>query len=112
MNRRQFLSSSGAVATVLSGTGLDARPQAAAPPARKRALMKVSADVAPVDADLKAVARYGVKNIVSHPVIEGARTYATVDELSRMREAAERNGLSVDILTPPNLASSHIDREA
>jgi mannonate dehydratase len=74
--------------------------------------MKVSADVAPVDADLKAVARYGIQHIVSHPIIEGGRLYATVDELSRMREAAERNGLSVDVLTPPNLASSHIDREA
>src|SRR5581483_2594514 len=107
MNRREFLASSGLAASVMSG----AAPQSAATPSRKRALMNVSADVAPVDADLKAVARYGVRNIVSHAAIEGGRLYATVDELSRMREAAERNGLSVDILTPPNLASSHIDRE-
>jgi mannonate dehydratase len=113
MNRRQFISSSGAAAVALTG-GLapaEARAlQSAGPP--KRALMKVSADVAPDDARLKAVARYGIKNIVSHAEIADGRLYATVEELSRMRDVAGKNGISVDILTPPNLASSHIDREA
>src|SRR5207249_8116161 len=40
------------------------------------------------------------------------RLYATVDELMKMRELPDRLGVSVDLLTPPNLASSHIDREA
>jgi len=113
MNRRQFIASSGAAAVAL-GRGLSPAAAAAtqSSPASKRALMKVSADVAPDDAKMKAVARYGVKNAVSHAEIAGDRLYATVDELSRMRDVAEKNGISVDILTPPNLASSHIDREA
>jgi mannonate dehydratase len=110
MNRRQFLSSSGLAAVAVTRAG--AAPAPAAVRAPKRALMKVAADVAPVDAQLKAVARYGIKNIVSHPEIADGRLYATVEELTRMREAAERNGMTVDVLTPPNLASSHIDREA
>jgi mannonate dehydratase len=110
MNRRQFLSSSGFAAVAVTTAHAAPAPVAAAP--SKRALMKVAADVAPVDAQLKAVARYGIKNIVSHPQIADGRLFATVEELTRMREAAERNGLSVDVLTPPNLASSHIDREA
>src|SRR5436190_5115107 len=105
MNRREFLSSSGAAASVLTGVAVDPAPAAAAAAPRKRALMKASADVAPVDAQLAGVARYGIKNIVSHPEIADGRMYATVDELKRMREAAERHGISVDILTPPTLAS-------
>jgi mannonate dehydratase len=34
-----------------------------------------------------------------------------VDELSRMRDLAEKNGISIDCVAPPFLASSHIDRE-
>ena len=40
-----------------------------------------------------------------------ARLYATVDELKQLRELPEKHGVTVDLLTPPNLASSHIDRE-
>ena len=112
MNRREFLSSSSAAASVLSAVAAGPAGATAAAAPRKRALMKVSADVAPVDAQLAGVARYGIKNIVSHPEIANGRLYATVDELKRMRDAAERHGISVDILTPPNLASSHIDRKS
>lgn len=111
MNRREFLSS-GAAASLLPG--VTAEPAGAAPVAgqRKRALMKVSADVPPTEAGMKAVARYGVKNVVSRAEIADGRLYATVEELSKLRDLAERNGISMDILTPPHLASSHIDREA
>src|SRR5204863_9721488 len=60
----------------------------------------------------KSVARYGVTQIVSPPPIaEEGRLYATVDELKGMHDIADRNGATVYLLTPPNLASSHIDRE-
>jgi len=45
-------------------------------------------------------------------IAEPGRLYATVDELMKMRELPDRLGVSVDLLTPPNLASSHIDRTA
>src|SRR6185437_5704509 len=34
-----------------------------------------------------------------------------VDELSRMRDLAEKNSITIDCVAPPFLASSHIDRE-
>jgi len=113
MNRREFLASSGAAVAVTAGLTTNSSAAGAAPAAApsKPGQLRVGADVVPDDAKLKAVARYGVRNIVSHPTLPADRLYATVDELSRMREVIERNGMTVDVLTPPNLASSHIDRE-
>ena len=105
MNRRQFVASS-AGALALGGPESSA---AAVPP---RALMKLGCQSAPTNgAHLKYFARYGVRNICGYPEISGDRVYATVDELKRMRELAEKNGISVDCVSPPILASSHIDRE-
>jgi mannonate dehydratase len=119
MNRRTFVSSSGvaAVATLLANTGaanaLPSGSQAApARTGRKRALMKVGATARVDDASLLAVARYGVRNIVTFaPIAEPGRLYATVEELTAQRAIAERNGVTIDVMTPPNLGSSHIDRE-
>jgi mannonate dehydratase len=105
MNRRQFVSSSTAAAALTTGV----KPASAAAP--KRALMKVGAAVSSDDARLKAVARHGIKNIISSARIADGRLYATVDELNRMRETAQKNGISVDVLTPPFLSSTHIDVE-
>ena len=74
--------------------------------------MKLGCQSAPTnEAHLKYFARYGVRNICGYPEISGDRVYATVDELKRMRDLAEKNGISVDCVSPPILASSHIDRE-
>lgn len=63
------------------------------------------------DTHLKYLARYGVRNICGYPEIADGRLYATVEELTRMRDLAEKNGITIDCLAPPFLASSHIDRE-
>src|SRR5207248_1983290 len=60
---------------------------------------------------LKYLARYGVRNICGYPEIADGRLYATVEELSRMRDLAQKNGITIDCVAPPFLASSHIDRE-
>jgi len=52
-----------------------------------------------------------VRNICGYPKIEGDRLYATVDELNAMVDMAAKNGVSIDMLGPPFLESSHIDRE-
>jgi mannonate dehydratase len=114
MNRRRFISRSGTAATVAAFAGAGLAPQAVAAQtlSRKRALMKAGATVECRDESLKAVARYGISHVVSAPPIaETDRLYATVDELKRMHDIADRNGATVYLLTPPNLASSHIDRE-
>ena len=106
MNRRHFVASSGVVALA----GMAQEPVAAEP--AKRAFFKLGCQSAPTnDTHLKYLARYGVRNICGYPEIAGDRIYATVEELRRMRDLAEKNGISVDCIAPPFLASSHIDRE-
>ena len=108
MNRREFVSSSGAATAAL--TGIPWEPAAAAPP--KRALMKLGCQSAPTsEPHLQYLARYGVQGICGYPEIADGRLYATVDELKRMRDLAEKYRISVDCIAPPFLASSHIDRE-
>src|SRR5574340_1353942 len=99
MNRRQFVSSAAAVAVP------------PAPVATVRARMKVGAAVSCEEERLKAVARHGIGNIISSARIPDGRLYPTVDELKRMREIAEKNGIHVDILSPPFLDSTHVDVE-
>jgi mannonate dehydratase len=57
-------------------------------------------------------ARYGVRNICASPVIaDPARLYPTVQELSQLREMAERHGLSVDLTDSVLLRSTLVDGE-
>jgi mannonate dehydratase len=106
MNRRDFFACSGAAALA----GSNPPPAGAAP--SKPVLMKVGCQSAPTDeTHLKYLARYGVRNICGYPEIADGRLYATVEELTRMREMAGRNGVSVDCIAPPFLGSTHIDRE-
>src|SRR3984957_10251579 len=107
MNRRQFFQTSGGAAAVAT---LGEQPAAAAPP--KRALMKLGCQSAPTnETHLKYFARYGVRDVCGYPVIEGDRVYATVEELTRMKELAEKNGVNIEGIAAPILTSSHIDRE-
>ena len=74
--------------------------------------MKLGCQCAPTnEKHVSFLARYGVRNICGYPEIAGGRLYATVDELNRMRDLADKYSISVDCLAPPFLASSHIDRE-
>jgi mannonate dehydratase len=78
----------------------------------KRALMKLGCQTGPSnDKHFQYLARYGVRNVCGYPEIADGRLYATVDELTRLRELAERHGISLDCIAPPFLESSHIDRE-
>jgi mannonate dehydratase len=118
MNRRRFITQSSAAAAAAAaaiGNGFSGVAGAAVEQTngRKRALMKVGASSANAyDANsLNACLRYGVKNITASPRIAEGRLYATVEELKQFRDLPDKMGVSIDILTPPNLASSHIDRE-
>jgi mannonate dehydratase len=106
MNRRQFVSSSAAVAALSQTT---ARADTTTP---ARALMKLGCQTSPSDArHFQYFARYGVRNICGYPEIADGRLYATIDELKRLRDLAGRSQISVDCIAPPFLESSHIDRE-
>jgi mannonate dehydratase len=106
MNRRQFVTVSGAAAA-LSGAA-PASPAAPGPEVR----MRLGCQSAPTnDVHLKYLARYGVRHICGYPEIADGRLYATVDELKRMCDLAQSNGITVECAAPPFLTSSHIDRE-
>ncbi|MGA2113441.1 MAG: mannonate dehydratase [Bryobacteraceae bacterium] len=107
MNRRQFVSSAGAVALAPA-----AARQASADAPAPRARMRLGCQSAPTtEPHLKYLARYGVRDICGYPEIAGDRLYATVDELKRMLDLAAANGIHVECVAPPFLASSHIDKE-
>jgi mannonate dehydratase len=59
----------------------------------------------------KSLGRWGIKNVVATAQIADGRLYATVDELNRLTDMAAKYGMTVDLLNPPFLPSSHIDRE-
>lgn len=105
MNRRNFLTSTGVAAAALRGKGAKAGA-----PDSGHVLMKLGCQSAPTnDTHLKYLARYGVRNICGYPEIADGRLYATVEELNRMRDLAEQNGIAVDCVAPPFLSSTHVD---
>jgi mannonate dehydratase len=114
LNRRQFISSS-SVAALAVGRG-SAAFAAPAATAAKPVLMKLGCQSAPTnDTHLKYLARYGVRNICGYPGGEEGGgndpNWATVDELSRMKDLATKNGIEIDCVGPPVLTSSYIDNE-
>lgn len=108
MNRRRFVSCSGGAAVVLAG-GRESSPVSAATP--QRALMQLGTETGISEERLKYLARFGVKNVCAGPKPQDGRLYLAVDELKRMRDAADKHGISVDLLNPPFLASNHVDTE-
>jgi len=120
MDRRRFLSGSTAAAALVLGVGEDAvssrsavaQSSAGAAAGSKRVLLKLGCQSKPTtDAHLKYLVRYGVKHICGYPETSEGRIYSTVDELSRMRELAEKNGVTVMCVGPPALESTYIDNE-
>src|SRR3954463_15301138 len=108
MNRRRFVTSSGAAAVALGSALAPQQAAAATQPVK----MKLGCQSAPTnETHLKYFARYGVRDITGYPEIAGGRLYATVDELKAMRDLAEKNGITIEGIAPPFLASSHIDKE-
>src|SRR5579863_879153 len=96
INRRRFVTYSGAAtaATLVSS------PAPAAP--AKRAMMKLGCQSAPTsETHLKYFARYGVRNICGYPESADGRIYATVEELTKMRDLADKNGILIKISPPP-----------
>jgi mannonate dehydratase len=106
MNRREFVTSSAALAS-LGGSAAVAEGAST-----RRAVMKLGCQSAPSnEKHFQYFARYGVRNICGYPEIADGRLYATVEELNRLRDMGDRNKISIDCIAPPFLESSHIDRE-
>jgi mannonate dehydratase len=107
MNRRQFVSAS-SVGAALSSASSESR---AATTGIKKPLMKLGCQSGPTNEKrLQFFARFGVQNICGYPVESEERGYPTVEELNRLKDAAAKWKISVDMVPPSFLASSHVDR--
>jgi mannonate dehydratase len=119
MDRRKFITTSGAGAAAAAATLLTDGPfgsnMAAAQTqrGRKPLLLKLGSNCSAYnEADLVRVGRFGVTTIVSGVSRADATKLAvTTEDLMKMRELPEKHGIKVTVLTPPQLGSSHIDRE-
>lgn len=112
-----MLASGGMLPIALGSSPADAAAsskgaKAPRPAARPPYLMKLGCQSSPSnDAHFADFARFGVTNICARAEVADGRAYPTVDELMTLRERAERHGLSLDMLQPELLDSTHIDRE-
>src|SRR5438309_12088186 len=108
MNRRQLFSGAAAVAaSQLIPSGSQDLKAAAAP---KRALMKLGCQSAPTnDQHLDFFRRHGVMNISRY--VEDSQKQGTysVEDLSVVKDRCEKHGITLEMVAPPFLASSHID---
>ncbi len=115
MDRRDFmLAGLGAAALPTAGGAVAAAParRAAGPGAGKPYRMTLGCQSGPsTDERFAFFARYGVTNICARPQTSGGRLYSTVEELTALKAMAMRHRLSLDIVEPELLPSSHIDRE-
>ena len=73
--------------------------------------MKLGCQSGPTtDQRLQFFARHSLKHIDGVPEESKERGYATVEELTRLKERAAKWGISVEMITPSFLASTHVDR--
>ena len=109
MNRRKLLQTGAAAAAapfVPAGS-----PASAAVP--KRALMKLGCQSGPTsDQKLQFFKRHSVNNICGYADDPEKKGYFSVEDLSRLKERCEKHAISLDMIEPGFLASSHIDRTA
>jgi mannonate dehydratase len=113
MRRRELFGlGAGAVALAAGPTQADPRPAHVVGP-RKPGKLKLGCQSRPAnDEHFAYLARFGVTNICAVAnIADPARLYPTVDELSRLKELAERHKLSLDVYEPPFLRSTHVDTE-
>jgi mannonate dehydratase len=118
MDRRTFLSLSGAGAVALTASGADAaaskNSSTAQPAAHSQPLkVRLGHQMHEVDdAKLAYLSRYGVEGICASAAIKDPkRIYATADEMKRLREMVEKHGMTLDLTDSVLLPSSLIDRE-
>ncbi len=116
LHRRTFMLSTGFAASLaLLDEPSHAKARGAGKAARPRGSqyrMKLGCQSMPSnDAHFEVFARYGVTNISAAAKVADGRLYPTVEELVTLRQMAEKHGLILDMLEPPLLGSTHVDRE-
>jgi mannonate dehydratase len=102
MERRDFIRSAGLGAMALSGACAAPPGTPAAPPAGKRALMKIGTQQGSATDDmLRYFAQFGVRNICGTPPKPGPRGSWLAEDLVKLRERVESFGIKLDFLPLP-----------
>jgi mannonate dehydratase len=114
MDRRDFLAGVGVSAAVAgASTTAAAPPRKHAAPKMRKLPMKLGCQSGPSTDDHFAFqARYGVTHVAASAGVSAGRLYATAEEVSALRAMVEKHKLTLAILNPLLLPSSHIDKEA
>jgi mannonate dehydratase len=114
MKRRQFVSLVGAAAAVPFGIDQAKQPSSAAPrtpaAAGPVAKMHVGCQRSPTDAKMLAnFKRHAVDHICGYPADQANPASWSVDSLKRLRDLCDSNGVALDMIQFPLMASSSID---
>jgi mannonate dehydratase len=113
MRRRDVFSLGAGAVALASGPAQAARTPAPRVGPRRPGTLKLGCQSRPSsDEHFAFLARFGVTNICAAAnMADPARAYPTLDELSQLKEMAERHKLSLDVFNPAVLGSTHIDVE-
>ena len=112
IRRRDFMASPVLVTAGLhAGVARRESPPEARRAAAARPMMRLGCQSGPLtDGRLEFFKRHGVEGICASPPQPKEPRVWEVEELLQLRERAERHGLRLEIIAPPFLASTHIDR--
>lgn len=109
MNRRTFVTSAAIGAGTASCTRGTEAPRRSYPDMK----MHVGAQRSPTNVEiLQFLKRHGVNHCCGYPPHPGDRGHWLREDLEKTRELCESEGVALDMVALPFLASSHIDRES
>lgn len=106
MKRRDFFTA--AVAAAVAPTSAGAAPRRRPGQAAR---FKLGCQSGPTtEKRLQFFKRHSVDHICGEPPPPADRAHFTVDELTQFKGLCERHGIALEMITPPFLASTHIDK--
>lgn len=110
MDRRKFIASSALAPAALRSGIVDQKE--AGPDAAKRPLgMKLGCQAGPLtDERLEFLRRHSVEAVCGSPAAPRDGRMWDADELAQFRERVEKHGLTLDMVAPRFLESTHIDK--
>ena len=110
MHRRTFLATAAMGGGAASCTTSTTAPE---PAATREMKMHVGAQRSPTNVEmLQFLKRHGVDHCCGYPPHPGERGHWLREDVEKTRELCESEGVALDMVALPFLASSHIDRES
>ena len=114
LDRRGFIAAGLAGTASIGSAAFGAAAATSAPGRDAPSQLKLGCQSGPTsDQHFAFMARYGVKYVSASPLMsDPKRLYATVDELTKLKEMGARHDITVSMVDSNLLQSTHIDRES